>query len=189
MANYHDYKSVVTAKRNEMEINNLEEYYGEVRTPEAQQALAATYNYGISDERTTLIYCLEQTKVSKYVRLARFLREVSPIQNMVEYKQAQVMLGYKENEYVSSKKKLKTLYKEFKQIEKDSIRVNKRKAKKLHKFKDVQSFVRGGNLREVYYKLMSSGVPEYDKEALTQFFESCPELDFLDRSKLTRNTR
>ena len=73
MANIKDMDSVVKAKHNEIKSKGLDNYYGD------PDNFAVGKAYGVYDKspKRELAEYLEATKVPKYVRLAKFLNELS----------------------------------------------------------------------------------------------------------------
>lgn len=183
MANIKDMDSVVKAKHNEIKSKGLDNYYGD------PDNFAVGKAYGVYDKspKRELAEYLEATKVPKYVRLAKFLNELYYVD--VDYEQAQVLLSDKDNEYLVRHVNVKTVYKEFKEIEKRAKKVNKRRAAKLRKYKDVRKFISGGTIRHILDDLNASHISKQNITALTNFFDNCSELRFLNSSKLTRKVR
>ena len=182
MTNFKDMDSVVRAKRNEVESKGLDQYYGDSRNAAVDKA----YNAYASTSRDKLAGYLEETKVPRYVRLAKFLREIYTVNT--DYEKAKVVLKDKDNRYGIYGKKVKTTYKEFKQIEKRARKVSKKNAAKLNKFKDVKNFIQH-DLDNVLFELESKSLGRFDTIRLTEFFDNCDELKFLRHSKLTKNVK
>lgn len=183
MANFKDMDSVVKAKHNEIEDKGLDKYYG------APDDYAVGKAYGVYDKspRQELAEFLEATKVPKYVRLAKFLNEIYYANP--DYNKAQVLLSNEDNRYAVRHGNVKTVYKELKEIDKRSKKINKRTAAKLRKHKDVKKFITSGDLRRVLTRLKTSHVSNRNISNLTDFFDNCSELNFLNSSKLTKKVR
>ena len=60
---------------------------------------------------------------------------------------------------------------------------------KLRKYKDVRKFISGGTIRHILDDLNASHISKQNITALTNFFDNCSELRFLNSSKLTRKVR
>lgn len=197
MANREDYHSVIEAKKNEITKKGLDslygmpqEYYG-IKDVAARFKFDDAYTFDTND-LDTLIFSLERTSDPKYVLLSKFLHQTREYtSSKVSREQALVMLRDEKNRHAVGET-AKTLYREFKEIENSAKKINKKKARKLKKYKDVKSFLPKvpGIVSEMRRKGLLKGDLTPDKIVqLTEFFDSLPELDFLDKSKLTKNIR
>lgn len=193
--NRKDIESIMKAKRNEIKSKGLEEYYGASTSDEFMDVREV---YPIPNSTILdLSYYLEATKVPKYVRLARFLREIHH-RNDVEYQKTVAFLKHVENKFSSNYNVQKTTYKEFKQIEKRNKKLSIKAARKLNRYKDVRKFINHQHknvlfrLREQFPEIpvgIFSVSSRSDIDALTEFFDNCSELNFLNNSRLTKRVK
>lgn len=187
MANIRRFESVIDAKQNEIEEKGLRDYYGRTEQSMVDKEIQKAYDVDeIEKDMDMFIACLERTSVPRFVRLAKFLREISLYDRMyIEYRQARLILRDRENKHGISD--VKTLYKEYKQIEKDAKKTSKITAKILNKYKDVRNFVYSSAFDDIIFELKRTGLSSRRSVSeLTNFFENRPELDFLYSSKINR---
>ena len=187
MVTKKDIESVIKAKQNEIKSKQLDDYYGETKDVIARMTIKDAYKRSDDYSLEKLAHYLEATRVPKYVRLAKFLREIY-YKNNIELEKTLVLLKNEENKYGLKYKEQKTTFKEFKQIEKRSKKMSAKAARKLNKYKDVKTFVKK-HYRHVLSRLMEEKISDYDIESLTNFFDNCQELKFLNQSKLTKRVR
>lgn len=191
--NNKDKASIIKAKKNEIIDNGLEEFYGNPTSSEAKHKLQEIYDdhdyFVENDEKKELIDALENTTLPIYIRLAQFLKDISFKVN-TDIEKAMVLLSKKDNKKELGRFRLRTVYREFKKIDRRAEKLTKKRRRQLSKFKDVRKFIRSDfdNLR---IKLKEAGFDSYRSSAseLTDFFNNCEELSFLNKSKLTKNVR
>lgn len=180
MFNYKDIESVVEAKHNEMHSKRI------YRTTDLQQV----YIDSARDSMKSFIACLESTSIPKYIRLAKFLREIGYVN--IDYEKAYVLNeSHYDKHHIDVKlrrKKIVTVYKEFKKIEARKKIIDIKNALKLSKYKDVKDFM-DRDFSNIISYLRSKEFFNYNPEQLTKYFDSCTELKFLDSSKLTKHVR
>ena len=193
-----DKESIIKTKQNEIVDKKLERYYGKLGDSDVDYEISSAYE-GSEDSSMVSIEeledALELTKVPRYVRLAKFLRKIDALSKLnVSEMQARILLRDEKNQYdYLNKNRVNTIYKEFKKIEKRKHKLSKDKVKKLNRFKDVKNFY-NNDLNSLRRKLKKSGIfinkfITSSVSKLTEFFDSCDELNFLYGSKLTRKVR
>ena len=189
---FHEKHSVIEAKKNEIKEKKLYEFYGDEKSNEVMDAYST-----ISSNLSELAELLFETKVPKYVHLAKLLREYARKPN-VELLKAQVLLKDSDNKYGMNEKQIMTTYKEFKQIERRAKRTSKKHFRMLKRYKDVETFIRrDANVLMNKIRQYAQKDSYFSKEIKTlpsepffiEFLEHCEELSFLNTSKLTKKVR
>ena len=98
MPSRQDYMSVLEAKQNEITSKDLDDLYGKMGERSSEKKVWKAYEYDDLYDEENLIAALEATKVPKYVRLAKFMKETMYVSNnYVARNQAEVLLEKEEN--------------------------------------------------------------------------------------------
>ncbi len=170
---------------------------------------------GYTGSEDLVAEALLATNEPRYVRLGKYLKEINDMKNIRDYKnitKAEVAADIEDiRDHVPRRSyfdgDIKTTYKQFKKIEKQKIKIDKEICKKTNKYKDVGHFISVDKVdvelelkalieHKVYndegiinngtYDPYISSIHDLQPSELTEFFDNCPELDFVDTSRLTK---
>ena len=163
--------------KEDIKIRNLDIYYGNSRNKKVLES----YGFYHQNNIEKLAIYLRETKVPKYTILSNKLLELSSYY-IEDLNKAITLLKHENYKGDMTDKEIKTTYKEFKKIERTSIKLKKHQACKLNKNQDFRYFVKY-EYNIVLAKLINSNINLEDPNALIEFFDNCEELEFLNNSK------